>query len=494
MRANGTPLEAKAVRIMNDNARKRILLVNWCPLGDAEGGGVGVYQKNLAKALGESREFVPVVLDTGFYFEKCNGGRPFFRKSVTTGGLDVEVYDLVNSSVMAPMKSPAENIDAFVNDDTLVDAFEAFLREQRIDVVHFNNLEGLPLECLTVKDRIPGVRFVYSLHNYTAFCPAVNLWTSDCENCFMQDRADCQRCMAKFAHPNMRTKKRFRRRKNARFYLLGRLETHIVNDLSWRFCRGAYEDAEYGRLFEEYRSKQVAYLNRYCDDILAVSQRVAHIARTYGIAADLLRVEYIGTRFALDAAVGEERTARNLRTSENLRLAYLGYMKPEKGLPFLLDTLAQMPEEYLARMELTVAAKATSPRALAKLLKVKPKLAKLTYRNGYAHGDIPMLLEDVDLGLVPVLWEDNLPQIAIEFAAHGVPVLASSFGGASETTTAPGFVFQGADQNDLARHLMGFANDKEALLGYWKGLRKFPSMSEHIEALAKYYRGSGKAC
>ena len=28
------------------------------------------------------------------------------------------------------------------------------------------------------------------------------------------------------------------------------------------------------------------------------------------------------------------------------------------------------------------------------------------------------------LSIVPVLWEDNLPQIAIESIAYGVPVLA----------------------------------------------------------------------
>jgi hypothetical protein len=51
-------------------------------------------------------------------------------------------------------------------------------------------------------------------------------------------------------------------------------------------------------------------------------------------------------------------------------------------------------------------------------------------------------MKNVNLGIVPPQWEDNLPQVTIEMIANGIPALTSNKGGAHELNSHPKFVFE----------------------------------------------------
>ncbi len=76
------------------------------------------------------------------------------------------------------------------------EAFTAFLDENGpYDIIHFNNIEGIPFSFLDLKETHPDTLLVLSHHNYFAVCPQVNLWTARPEACTDFDRgrkcADC---------------------------------------------------------------------------------------------------------------------------------------------------------------------------------------------------------------------------------------------------------------------------------------------------------------
>ncbi len=468
---------------MIDKATKktRVLLYNWCPLGNREGGGVSLYIENIVQYLVTREDVEVFFLNSGFYYDEKN--EAYIRPSASTSFEGVQSFDLVNSPVIAPMKSPSKNIEMFLDGTSLKPLFAAFLAERAIDVVHFNNLEGLELDVLTVKNKIKNLEFIYSLHNYAAFCPAVNLWKREGGNCFECDTHDCATCMSMYSIPTVAFKKANRQRTSERAYEFGRLQTHIGYGIAKTMLRGIYNDEHCQDVFNRYRTKQVEYINKYMDVILAVSKRVAFIAESYGIDPSKLHVAYIGTRFA------EKQTTQGHRFNDNLlHLAYLGYMKEEKGLSFLLDALESLDNNDLARLSLTIAAKMTDPRVWTRIQRLKKRIGEIIYYNGYTHEQLPNILSKQELGVVPVLWEDNLPQIALEFAASGVPVLASSFGGASELSDSPLFKFKGADQTDFGNRIKAFLNNKELLDQYWDNKMHFPTLAEHGEALIGWYR------
>ena len=107
---------------------------------------------------------------------------------------------------------------------------------------------------------------------------------------------------------------------------------------------------------------------------------------------------------------------------------------------------------------------------------------------GYNHNELRTILKNVDLGIIPVLWEDNLPQVAIEMVANGVPILCSSFGGASELCKSDLFKFNGGDEKDFVDKLSVFINNPELLKEYWPNHPPLVTMKKHTEDLEQYYK------
>ena len=88
--------------------------------------------------------------------------------------------------------------------------------------------------------------------------------------------------------------------------------------------------------------------------------------------------------------------------------------------------------------------------------------------NGYTKNNQKELLQGANLGILPVMWEDNLPQVAIEQIAYGVPVLTSDLGGAKELCNDLNFVFKAGNVTDFINKLYNIYEHRELLLEYWK--------------------------
>ena len=154
-----------------------------------------------------------------------------------------------------------------------------------------------------------------------------------------------------------------------------------------------------------------------------------------------------------------------------------------------MDALEKLPPETAAKMKLTLAVKITDRETQARIESLRKTMAGIRVYDGYTHEDLPEILTDVQLGIVPHLWEDNLPQVAIELKAYGIPILTSHLGGAKELTLSKDFCFRAGDVEDFNEKLCAFTANPERLGEYWLGAPKLPTMEEHIEELMKYYPG-----
>ena len=229
--------------------------------------------------------------------------------------------------------------------------------------------------------------------------------------------------------------------------------------------------------FATRRATFVQALNRDADHVLAVSDRVAELAGRMGIRREKLATAYIGTRFAGAAArptwVGDRP----------LGLAYLGYMRADKGFYFLLRAFERMPADLAGRLSLTIAAKFTDRGVLDWLRLMAHKFAAVTVIDGYTHATLPNILAGADLGVVPVLWEDNLPQVAIEMVGSGVPVLTSDLGGARELLNCPELTFRAGSIADFYRKLRGVLAAPDVLRRAMAGRTALFTPAEHYQTL-----------
>jgi glycosyltransferase involved in cell wall biosynthesis len=223
-------------------------------------------------------------------------------------------------------------------------------------------------------------------------------------------------------------------------------------------------------------------INENCDTILAVSQRVYDIAAGEGFDKNKMVVSYIGTRVAL-----EQTDRANAVPDDGLKIVFLGndINYEEKGYPWFLESLEQVPAEYAAKIDLFLT---VNVQEHAEIYEMCSNFRSITVKVKYTRDELKHILKGCHLGIVPVLWEDNLPQIAIEMVAYGVPVLTSSAGGAKELCDSELFVFEGGNTEDFISKLMHFVDVPEDLRAYWQHHHGLVTMKQHWNELKKYYK------
>jgi len=88
---------------------------------------------------------------------------------------------------------------------------------------------------------------------------------------------------------------------------------------------------------------------------------------------------------------------------------------------------------------------------------------------------------------VPVLWEDNLPQVSIELVCRGIPVLTSDRGGAREIASNKLFVFKSGSTESFISKLSAIVDGKIHLSDFWAQPMRIYSMEHHLAELMSHY-------
>lgn len=489
----------------------RVLYYNWVDYLDDErrGGGVTVYQRNLMAALGDQATTDPVFLSSGISYDVR---RSQVRWEQVRHGPDEDRarrYEIINSGVLSPAHHSFGN-PAQLSDDATTEVFFDFVEQTGpYDVIHFNNLEGLPADVLKIKERFPQTKVILSLHNYYPICPQVNLWHQERVACTdFKDGMKCDTCLlhkpderlvrlanAMAYHLKCHGVRPGTRRFDILFRQAMRIGSRSARAFSWlkRRMRKAPPSLTSGSVannpaqgFETRRDGMIARINQHCDLVLGVSDRVCEIAERYGISRDILRTSYIGARDAVKYDQTQPKPSI-LREDKTLTLAFLGYMRRDKGFFFLLNALEALPDELASRLRLLVAALPGPPEAMDRLASLQPHLAELRHVNGYTHDGMDELLADVDVGVVPVLWEDNLPQVAIEMHARHLPLLTADMGGAQELSRCPEMIFKGGDVASFGDRIRALLEGEVDMDRYWAGAMAPKRMDQHLDELNRHY-------
>lgn len=181
------------------------------------------------------------------------------------------------------------------------------------------------------------------------------------------------------------------------------------------------------------------------------------------------------------------RRAWSASLDAGLHIAFIGYMSREKGLDFLVTALEHATEDFLSHLSLTVLAENTELGMIDRLLKLRTHCRSVVYHDGYERDHLHSLLKEVDLGVVPNLWEDPLPQIATEMITLGIPIVTSDRGGAQEIVGNSNFVFSADSHGSLLSLLEAVVAGSLPLEEFWSPPPALKSMEEHVEELLCFY-------
>ena len=479
----------------------KILYYNWIAFDNPGqlGGGVNLYQRDLIRwMVTNDSEYDISFLSSGW---KCNPLRKdvYVVPTCNIFGDKCHSYEIINSPIMAPSSSLVGMFDRYVSDEVSVAIFRQFLLEHGpFDVIHFNNLEGISVNVLALKSEFQNSKFVVTIHNYQTICPLAQYFNlvdnKVCRN--FGEGVSCLACVNKLS----RTDEYSRHCKNFFYGLLasckyGKVIRPLFKLFS-KFCAKCRKisgvpapQSLQAKDYAAYRKHNVEMLNRYTDLILTVSERTRAIMLQHGIDCRRTYVCYIGSRFAdkerqvhLAQVAGVENEVMRHGV---FTICYLGYKRVDKGFYFLLDSLSTLDPLIATGVRVVLAVAKLNRRKIEIKLK---HFKEVVLYDGYTHQDLENILQTVDLGIVPVLWEDNLPQVAIEMVACGVPILCSDLGGASELCSSPKFKFVGGSREDLLRKLVFLVQHPDILQEYWRCRRPLVTMEQHVLELKRYYQ------
>jgi len=301
------------------------------------------------------------------------------------------------------------------------------IAELRPDVVHVQELAGLPSSVLDVA-RGAGVPTVMTLQDYFPLCPAFKLLDAEGQVCLRREvGADCVATMARESRNPALMFEATARHQLLRRTPMGRLGPgvgEVVADVSDRVVGRLSASAQRrvpasAEAFQRRRDVNVERLSR-TDRVVAMSHRVAEIYAGLGVDAGRIRT--------LQLTLGhiEHLRPRHVQATAPVTFATLGGGESlAKGSRVLLDA-ARMLSDAAGAGELRLLLFGTIATEVAREAAGMPGVE---VRGGYVPAQLDALLDEVDVGIVPSVWEEAYGFAGVEFLAKGIPVIGNAVGG-----------------------------------------------------------------
>lgn len=294
-----------------------------------------------------------------------------------------------------------------VDSDPQAEALASELLGGRYDLLHFHM--GLDL-ALSFYERLAqsSVPYVVSIHDYYLVCPRITMIDYRGDISRSVDLEKCARCIGVL--DQIDAVEKIRRQLHL---TLPRVRSNAI------FRRD--------RTMREFLRKSAV--------ALPVSRRVQEIVAAVEPDANY-RVMHIG-----NASAGAAVPAKI--ESDRVRVVLLGVLSPHKGSGIVEKILRSVTREdvefhFYGRSD---------ARTLAALTRLG-----LIHHGAYKPSDLPDIMSRADLGLVCPIWEDNAPQVVMEFLNFGVPVIGSRMGGIPDfVNDQNGVLFDPYSDDDISR-------------------------------------------
>ena len=171
-----------------------------------------------------------------------------------------------------------------------------------------------------------------------------------------------------------------------------------------------------------------------CRDLLEINKRLSAAVDGVGAVSHYILDKHVEAGFFPNTAAAKVvygspggMTVHRAPVAKGapLRCAYMGWLEPMKGAEWLAANLSRLP-----RQGWTLRFAGTGERAdQARLRSMTMSYAHIRF-DGFVEAST--LLAEIDLLIVPSLWEEPLSLTALEALSAGVPILTTGRGGLSE--------------------------------------------------------------
>jgi len=441
-------------------------------------GGVSVYCRDLFPALTDR------AVEVGVLYPERRDWRfhPYLQPSTRDG---VTHFVLVNSPI-----DPGESL-YHPRQDSSQAAVEALVRScvqrYRPDIVHLQTLQGYPGSIVPIVRnlRIPTVAM---LHDFWPLCPRVLLFRPDGTAC--AGPGGGHNCVQFCAVPRPWTRRFYRfgsrlpdgwcqKAFEAAKGVYQRFARRNASESMWEVVSPPLSHTD-GHLLEQLAARETALIQALgnADELLAISRSVKLVFVAHGSAEERIRI--LPTALAFDGITWRPRRAQGT----SVRFGFLGRVVPVKGAHVFAQAARGVSSER-ARFLLFGPATAEVRRSLQDLAGETP----LVFRGTYSRTDLPAVLDQVDVVVVPPIAREPLGLTTLEAQAAGVPVIGARIGGIPEYINdgENGFLFDPGNAASLREKMQRIIDDPSLVAMLSSRTSPAASFRAHVDALIDIY-------
>jgi glycosyltransferase involved in cell wall biosynthesis len=373
-----------------------------------------------------------------------------------------------------------QSFDGTYRSEPVAAAFGKFLDRVRPDLIHFHHVTCLSTTCVH-EAKARGISIVYTLHDFWLLCPRGQLLRRDLSLCETHTDADCVRCMAyqlrlSGGHAQMQALSEW-----AAWLKRFRLPKELYGRLASRPFRNETAAIEQVRTRTAHILEMCALVDRFVSPSRFLRERYVE----FGIPAEKIAVHDYG----FDTG-GWTRGARGPTAAGPLRVVYLGTWIPSKGVHVLLEAFRELDP---ARAILNVYGYAVPYDGVenyeGQLRQLAGHAPHIRFPGAYTSDEVPRMLADADVVVVPSIWYENSPLTIHEAFLAGVPVVTAGHGGMAELVKdqVSGLTFQAGNPASLRRALRRLIENRGLLENLRANIPTVKSIEDNAKELDAIY-------
>jgi glycosyltransferase involved in cell wall biosynthesis len=407
----------------------------------------------------------------------------------------VAMYEVVNPPLLAGMEAGTRRPDLEISEPAIESAFGRVLAETRPDVVHIQELHALPSSLIDLA-AAAGVPVLMTLQDYFPLCATLRLFDADGRVCMRREiGADCvARNAAAPADASGLIASTLRYEAGRAAGRLGLTRALArAEPVTGRAFRAAGALAarpsppatDLAGEFQRRRNVNVERLGRV-DRLVPPSRRVAEIYATLGVPSERTVV----TPFTLSYV---ERLRPRTLTEAPATITFgtlNGCASRTKGSGVMAEALRHLR-----------AAGAEGRFRLRVLGHVQDSVRRelegfegVELHGSYGRGEIDGLLDAIDVGIMPSIWEECFPFAGVEQIAKGIPLIANPLGGMVEYARdgETGWHNPSCTGAGLAEIMLMLIEEPERVLAMHQSLAAvrdgmFVRWAEHVDSIEAHY-------
>lgn len=354
---------------------------------------------------------------------------------------NIEFYHYIANKVRA------YSIGTEYNDQP-IDKLLEYIKNNNYNIVHIHATGDFPLKFYDTLHKL-NIRYIVSLHDYYFICPRVFMIDKNEEICHYINPDKCSTCVGKFESNDFlfRTSRKLRKKFNIK---LPDLKSNVsLNRLN--LMKNFLSNAEL---------------------LLPVSAKVRDIFMDICPEGNF-EILHIGNDTANHQFVAHIKSTK-------VRLTFMGALNKHKGQ----DVLEYIAKNLSNKFEINYYGGASGDDM------DHLKQYGVKFHGRYAPQDLEKIMKTTDIGLVLPIWEDNAPQVVMEFLNLGRLVVGTKRGGIPDFVKhlENGYLFDPeneVEKKELISWLESLSSGQIDLMQ--RNIHKLKTPTEHANEIYKIY-------